>query len=97
MKIIQVKEHGGPEKMQIVEVPKPAPGPGQALVKISASGVNFIDVYFRTGLYKAEFPITLGSEGAGTVESVYAHFELPYPDAAASARSISPRTTTATT
>ncbi len=70
MRIIQVKEHGGPEKMQIVEVPKPAPGPGQALVKISASGVNFIDVYFRTGLYKAEFPITLGNEGAGTVESV---------------------------
>jgi NADPH2:quinone reductase len=70
MRIIQVKEHGGPEKMQIVEVPKPAPGPGQALVKIAASGVNFIDVYFRTGLYKAEFPITLGNEGAGTVESV---------------------------
>jgi len=70
MRIIQVKEHGGPEKMQIVDVAKPAPGPGQALVKIAASGVNFIDVYFRTGLYKAELPITLGNEGAGTVELV---------------------------
>jgi NADPH:quinone reductase len=70
MRIIQVKEHGGPEKMELVDVPKPAPGPGQALVKIAASGVNFIDVYFRTGLYKAELPITLGNEGAGTVESV---------------------------
>jgi NADPH:quinone reductase len=70
MRIIQVKEHGGPEKMQIVEVPKPAPGPRQALVKIAASGVNFIDVYFRMGHYKAELPITLGNEGAGTVELV---------------------------
>ena len=70
MRIIQVKEHGGPEKMEIADVPKPAPGPHQALVKIAASGVNFIDVYFRTGYYKAELPITLGNEGAGTVESV---------------------------
>jgi NADPH2:quinone reductase len=70
MRIIQVKEHGGPEKMEVVDVPKPVPGPGQALLKIAASGVNFIDVYFRTGFYKAELPITLGSEGAGTVESV---------------------------
>jgi NADPH2:quinone reductase len=56
--------------MQLVDVPTPAPGPRQALVKIAASGVNFIDVYFRTGFYKAELPITLGNEGAGTVESV---------------------------
>ena len=70
MRIIQVKEHGGPEKMEVVDVPKPAPGPKQALVKLAASGVNFIDVYFRTGLYKADLPVTLGNEGAGTVESV---------------------------
>ena len=56
--------------MELVDVPVPVPGPGQALVRIAASGVNFIDVYFRTGLYKAELPITLGSEAAGTVESV---------------------------
>jgi len=56
--------------MQLVDAPTPTPGPKQALVKIAASGVNFIDVYFRTGLYKADVPITLGSEAAGTVEAV---------------------------
>jgi NADPH2:quinone reductase len=70
MKRIQVTTPGGPENMQLVEVPTPAPGPQQALVKIAASGVNFIDVYFRMGLYKADLPIVLGSEGAGTVEAV---------------------------
>ena len=70
MKSIQVKETGGPEKMELVEVPTPAPGPQQALVRIAAAGVNFIDVYFRIGLYKADLPMTLGSEAAGTVEAV---------------------------
>src|SRR5688500_12590099 len=70
MKAIQVKEPGGPEKMQCVEIPTPQPGPKHALVRIAAAGVNFIDVYFRTGLYKADLPISLGSEGAGTVEAV---------------------------
>lgn len=56
--------------MRLVDVPTPAPGPGQALVRIEASGVNFIDIYFRLGLYKAESPLTLGNEGAGTVESI---------------------------
>jgi NADPH2:quinone reductase len=70
MKQIQVKEPGGAERMAIVETPVPEPGPGQVLVKIAASGVNFIDVYFRTGLYKADPPIVLGSEAAGSVERV---------------------------
>jgi NADPH2:quinone reductase len=70
MKCIQVKVPGGPENLQLVDVPAPTPGPKQALVKIAASGVNFIDIYFRTGLYKADFPIVPGSEAAGTVESV---------------------------
>jgi NADPH2:quinone reductase len=70
MKTIQVKTVGGPGSMELMEVPTPAPGPGQALVKIAASGVNFIDVYFRTGLYKADVPVALGNEGAGTVEAV---------------------------
>src|SRR4030095_5797515 len=70
MKAIQVKEPGGPEKLELVEVPKPTPGPKQALVKIHAAGVNFIDVYFRIGLYKADIPISLGNEGAGVVEAV---------------------------
>ena len=65
--------------MELVDVPVPAPGPGQALVRIAASGVNFIDVYFRTGLYKAELPITLGSEAAGTVESVGPNVTLVAP------------------
>jgi NADPH:quinone reductase len=70
MKIIQVKEPGGPEKMALMDVPKPEPGPKQALIRVAAIGVNFIDVYFRKGLYKAETPIVLGNEGAGTVEAV---------------------------
>ena len=56
--------------MQLSEAPVPKPGPKQALVRIAASGVNFIDVYFRTGLYKADLPVTLGSDAAGTVEAV---------------------------
>ena len=70
MRVIQVHEPGGPEKLQIDHVPVPKPGPGQALVKIAASGVNFIDVYFRIGLYKADRPIAIGNEGAGTVEAI---------------------------
>jgi NADPH2:quinone reductase len=56
--------------MQLADVPTPQPGPQQALVRIAASGVNFIDVYFRTGLYKSDLPIAIGSEGSGTVESI---------------------------
>jgi NADPH:quinone reductase len=70
MKCIQVNQTGGPEQMQFTDVPTPSPGPGQALVKLAATGVNFIDVYFRIGLYKAPLPIVLGMEGAGTVEAV---------------------------
>ena len=70
MKTIHVKEPGGPEKMQLVEAPKPQAGPKQALIRLAAIGVNFIDIYFRKGLYKAETPIVLGNEGAGTVEAV---------------------------
>ncbi len=70
MKCIQVSEPGGPERLELVDVPVPEPGPGQALVRVRASGVNFIDIYFRTGLYRADPPVRLGSEGAGTVERV---------------------------
>lgn len=70
MKAIQVNEVGGPDQMKLVDVPKPQPGPKQAVIKIEASGVNFIDVYFRTGLYKADPPITLGMEAAGVVEAI---------------------------
>ena len=70
MKAIQVKRVGSPEALEVAEIPKPAPGPGQALVKVEASGINFIDVYFRTGLYKADLPFTPGMEAAGVVEAV---------------------------
>ncbi len=70
MKVILVEQPGGPEAMRLVDWPKPAPGPGEALVKIAAAGVNFIDIYHRTGLYKVEPPITLGMEAAGVVEAV---------------------------
>jgi NADPH2:quinone reductase len=70
MKTIQVERPGGPEQMVLKEIPTPVPGAGQALVRVAASGVNFIDVYVRTGLYKADLPVTLGQEAAGTVEAV---------------------------
>ena len=70
MKAIYVEHPGGPENLIYGDIPTPQPGPGQALVKISVSGVNYIDVYFRTGLYKAEPPIVLGMEAAGTIESI---------------------------
>ena len=65
MRSIQVEHVGGPEQMRLVDVPTPTPGAGQALVRIAVSGVNFIDVYFRTGLYKADLPVTLGSKQPG--------------------------------
>jgi NADPH:quinone reductase len=69
MKAIRVYETGGPEKMLYEDLPVPSPGPGQALVKIHSIGLNFIDVYFRTGLYKSSLPFTPGMEAAGTVEA----------------------------
>jgi NADPH2:quinone reductase len=69
MKQIQVSKVGGPEELKLVDTPKPAPGAGQALVRIAASGVNYIDVYFRTGLNKADLPLTPGNEASGVVES----------------------------
>jgi NADPH2:quinone reductase len=70
MKAVVADPVGGPENLIYLDVPVPAPGPGEVLVKIAAIGVNFIDVYFRTGFYKApESPVKLGSEAAGVVES----------------------------
>lgn len=70
MKAILVTQPGGPDQMEMKDVNIPVPGPGQALLKVAASGVNFIDVYHRTGLYKSDWPANLGMEGAGVVESV---------------------------
>jgi NADPH2:quinone reductase len=68
---IRVHENGGPEKLVWEEVPKPDPKPGEVLIAQKAVGLNYIDVYFRTGLYKApSMPVTIGMEGAGVVEAV---------------------------
>ena len=70
MKAVFVEQPGGVENLKYADLPTPSPGSGQALVKIAATGVNFIDVYFRSGLYPAQPPIVLGNEAAGTIESV---------------------------
>jgi NADPH2:quinone reductase len=70
MKAIRVHTPGGPEAMKLDDVPQPTPKAGEALVKIDAAGLNYIDVYFRTGQYKAEYPLTLGLEAGGTVAAV---------------------------
>jgi len=70
MKAIQVKQPGGPEAMELVELPVPVPMANEAVVKLAASGVNFIDVYNREGRYKVPLPFVLGQEGAGTVTTI---------------------------
>ncbi len=70
MKAIQVKQVGGPEVMEVVELPVPQPKANEAVVKLAASGVNFIDVYNREGRYKAALPFVLGQEGAGVVTAL---------------------------
>ncbi len=70
MKAVRIHENGGAEVLRYEEVATPAPGAGEVLIKIEAVGVNFIDIYFRQGLYKAALPITLGQEAAGVVEAV---------------------------
>jgi NADPH:quinone reductase len=69
MKAIEVKTTGGPEVLQLVELPVPKPKPHEVLVKITRAGVNFIDVYQREGRYKVPLPFVLGQEGAGVVEA----------------------------
>jgi NADPH2:quinone reductase len=70
MKAIRIHAAGGPEVMRLDDVPEPTPKAGEALVKIDAAGLNYIDVYFRSGQYKAEYPHTLGLEAGGTVTAV---------------------------
>lgn len=70
MKAIQVKQTGGPEVMELADLPVPQPKPNEAVVRMQASGVNFIDVYNREGRYKAPLPFVLGQEGVGVVSAV---------------------------
>jgi NADPH2:quinone reductase len=70
MKAIQVRKVGGPEALELVEIPVPEPKANEALIGIEAIGVNFIDVYFREGRYPAQVPFTVGQEAAGIVKAV---------------------------
>jgi NADPH:quinone reductase len=70
MRAIQVQKHGGPEVLEVADVEPPRPGPGQVLVDVAASGVNYVDTYQRSGLYQVALPLRLGVEGAGTVAAL---------------------------
>ena len=79
-KAIRIHANGGPEVLKYEDVPTPEPGPGEALIRHHAVGLNYIDVYFRTGLYKApNMPLIIGQEGAGTVTAVGAGVTLVKP------------------
>ncbi len=70
MKAVRIHTPGGPEVMRYEDAPEPTPKAGEAVVKVEAAGLNYIDVYFRSGQYKAAFPLTLGMEAGGMVTSV---------------------------
>lgn len=70
MHAIEVAETGGPEVLRYVEKPRPSPGAGEVLIKAEAIGVNFVDTYFRSGLYPHQLPFVLGAEVAGVVAAV---------------------------
>ena len=70
MHAIEISETGGPEVLTYVDKPRPSPGPSEVLIKAEASGVNFVDTYFRSGLYPHELPFVLGAEVAGTVAAI---------------------------
>src|SRR3954468_21716876 len=67
MRAIRIHKTGGPEVLQMEELPDPTPGAGELLVKVEAVGLNFIEVYYRQGLYPSTLPFTPGSECAGTI------------------------------
>ena len=70
MKAVRIHTQGGPENLTYEDVPEPTPKAGEAVVKVDAAGLNFIDVYQRSGLYKLDVPFTLGLEAGGTVTAV---------------------------
>jgi NADPH2:quinone reductase len=70
MHAIEVRTHGGPEVMELVDAAMPEPGAGEARVRVEAAGVNYVDVYYRTGLYSRPLPMRIGEEGAGIVEAI---------------------------
>jgi NADPH2:quinone reductase len=70
MQVVRVHQFGGPEVLRFEELPTPDPGPAEALVRLKAAGVNFVDIYQREGLYKMQLPFSVGGEGAGVVEAI---------------------------
>ena len=70
MKAIRIEGFGGPDVLRLAELPVPSPGPGQIVARVEAAGVNFIDIYHRTGLYPNPLPLVPGMEGAGVVTAV---------------------------
>lgn len=70
MRAVTVRGPGGPEVLEVTEQPTPEPGPGQVRVDVAAAGVNFIDIYFRTGTYRMPTPFVVGMEGAGRVSAI---------------------------
>ena len=79
MKAIQVQQIGGPAQLKLVDVPDPVAAPDEAIVEVRFCGINFIDIYFRTGLYKADLPFTPGNEASGVVRSVGANVDSVKP------------------
>ena len=69
-KSIVIRSHGGPEVIEMVEVDVPDPGPGEVRIRQRAIGLNFIDIYYRTGLYASALPHGLGFEAAGVIDAV---------------------------
>jgi NADPH2:quinone reductase len=79
MRAIQVQRHGGPEVLELVDLPVREPGAGEVRIRHHAIGVNFLDTYFRSGLYKVPLPLVPGSEGAGVIDAVgpgVSHFQV---------------------
>ena len=70
MRQVRIHEQGGPEVLRVEDLPTPEPGPGEALVEVAATGVNFVEIYQRMGVYRVRLPFALGAEGAGTVRAV---------------------------
>jgi len=69
MRAVQIQKTGGPDVLNVIDLPKPTPAAGQILIKHAAIGLNFIDTYQRVGLYPLELPTVLGREGSGVVEA----------------------------
>lgn len=89
MRAIRIHEHGGPEKLRLDEVPLPEPGHGQVRLRVQAAGLNFIDTYQRSGLYRVTLPATLGLEAAGVITAVGPDVgELEVGDRVATARAL---------